>query len=216
MRAGEAETGSLQSAPIKVCWDGIEEEQLRKTISRALFLTALWLPAQLSAASVTYYYNSLDSNPDNFMGILTVQSDQAGQDVPILTLTVTAVVSGETLTFTQADVSGPAEAQYDTNPADPLLTLHPFPAYSITDPTLGGQELVLGPLIPGATSLGAPLIFDFPSSPLVVDASDNGEWLLTPPSSSSSAPEPSTGMLSVLAITAFGGFMRFSRTQRSL
>jgi hypothetical protein len=138
-----------------------------------------------------------------------------GQDVPILTLSVSAVVNGETLNYTAADQSGSAEAQYDANPSDPLLMLYPFPAYYVLDPVLGGQELVLGPLTPGATSLGAPLIFDVPSSPTVVDASDNGEWLLTPPSSSTTAPEPSTAALSALAAAALCGFMHFRRRDRA-
>lgn len=117
---------------------------------------------------------------------------------------MSALVNGETLHFTTGDQSGPAEAEYDTNPTDPLSLLYPYPAYFVLDPVLGGQELVLGPLTPAPSSLGAPLIFDVPSYPITVDASDNGIWLLTPPPSAS-APEPSAGTsfaLFVLVIAA--------------
>jgi hypothetical protein len=153
------------------------------------------------SADVTYYYNSLDSNPDDFTGILTLPTYFPGAPLPIMTFSMSAVVDGETLNFTTADQAGSAEALYDTNPADPLSLLYPYPSYGIVDPVLGGQELILGPLTPGPSSLGAPLIVDVPSSPIQVDASDNGVWLQTPPTASSSVPEPSA--MSVLALLFF-------------
>ena len=96
---------------------------MRRATYAVLFLAALSGAAQLSADTVTltYYYNSLDSNPDDFTGMLTVQADEAPQDVPILTFSLSAVVDGQTLNFTEADQSGPAEAQYDTNPSVRVL-----------------------------------------------------------------------------------------------
>jgi hypothetical protein len=190
---------------------------MKNTTSRVVLLATLWLPAsiflsapaQLPAATVTYYYNSLDSNPDDFTGTLTVLSNAPNQPVPIEMFSLSAVVSGETLNFTTADQTGPAEAEYDTNPSDPLSTLFPFPGYGIIDPVLGGQELILGPPTPAASSLGAPMIYLVPSSPVVVDASDNGVWLLTPPPGS--APEASTVTLFALAMAALCGFTRFQR-----
>jgi hypothetical protein len=189
---------------------------MRKTTSGVLFLAALWLPAiflstaaQLSASEI-YYYNSLDSNPDDFTGTLTLQSDAAGQPLPFLTFSMSAVVDGETLNFTAADQTGSSEAIYDTNPTDPLSVLG-SPTYSVVDPVLGGQELLLGPVTPHASSLGAPQIFDVPSSPPIVDASDSGVWLLTAPPSSTSTPEPSTAVLVGLAAAALWGFSRVHR-----
>ncbi len=168
--------------------------QLPQLVTVGIFLSTA---PQLSA-DVTYYYNSLDSNPYHFTGSLILPSSSPGAPLPILVFSMSAVVDGETLTFTTAGQSGPAEAEYDTNPTDPLSLLYPYPAYFVLDPVLGGQELVLGPLTPAASSLGAPLIFDVPSYPITVDASDNGVWLLTPPPSAST-PEPS-------AVTSFALF----------
>jgi hypothetical protein len=46
----------------------------------------------------------------------------------------------------------------------------------------------------GSTALDTLQIFKVPSSPIELEASDNGVWLLTPPSASTSgptaAPEP--------------------------
>jgi hypothetical protein len=192
---------------------------MRKSASRALFRVGRWVPAgilllfaaPLPADTVTYYYNSLDSNPDDFVGTLTLPSYFPGQDVPILTFSLSAVVRGETLTFTTGDQAGSAEAQYDTNPTDPLSLLYPYPSYSIVDPMRGGEELILGPTTPAASSLGAPRIVEVPSSPVVTDASDNGVWLLTPPGSTASTPEPSTVMLLAAALAALGGLARWGR-----
>jgi hypothetical protein len=185
---------------------------MSKTTPRAFFLAALWLPAaillstpaQLAADTVTYYYNSLDSNPNDFIGTLTLPSYFPGQPVPILTFSLSAVVNGVTLNFVTADQTGSAEALYDTNPNDPLSLLYPYPGYGLVDPTLGGLELLLGPFTPAPSSLGAPVIFEVPSSPTVVDASDNGVWLLTPPPPPSSTPEPSTLTLFALPISVLG------------
>jgi hypothetical protein len=169
-----------------------------------MFLSA---PALLSA-DVTYYYNSLDSNPFQFTGYLTLPSNEPGQILPILTFFMTAVVDGQTLTYTTANQSGgAAEAEYDTNPADPLDLLYPYPTYGvIVNPVLGGQTLVLGPATPAAYGFGAPMIYDVPSYPVTVSASDNGVWLLTPPSpTSASAPEPSgVGLFVLLALATVG------------
>jgi hypothetical protein len=189
---------------------------LRMKIAQLPLLTAIGIlfsaAGQLSAASVTYYYNSLDSNPYDFMGTITLPTYFPNAPLPFLSFSMSAVVNGETLSFTAVDQTGSSEAEYDTNPNDPLTILSE-PTYSINDPVLGGQELQLGPLTPVASSLGAPLIMDVPSSPVIIDASDNGVWLLTapPPSNSNTAPEASTATLFSLAITALCGFTRFGR-----
>jgi hypothetical protein len=190
-----------------------------KTVRLPLLAAAgIFLATTAMSATVTYYYNSLDSNPDHFTGTLTLPSYFPESPLPILTFSMSAVVDGQTLNFTTGDQSGPAEALYDTNPNDPLSLLYPYPTYSIVNPVLGGQALRLGPLTPAPSSLGAPLILDVPSYPLEVDASDNGVWLLTPPTASSgSAPDTaSTAALLAFATVALAGFTRFHRRDRVL
>jgi len=181
-----------------------------------LAAAGIFLSTAAQSQTVTYYYNSLDSNPDQFTGILTLPSYFPGAPLPILTFSMSAVVNGQTLNFTTPDQTGPAEALYDTNPNDPLHLLFPYPGYGIVNPVLGGQELVLGPATPAAFSLGAPMIYDVPSDPVVVDASDNGVWLLTPaPPPSTSAPDTaSTATLLALASAVLGGFTHFHRRSR--
>ena len=65
-------------------------------------------------------------------------------------------------------------------------------------------------------TMGAPLIFDVPSYPLTVDASDNGVWLRTPPGSASVPETASAATLFALAIGALCAFTRFHRRDRAL
>jgi hypothetical protein len=187
--------------------------QLPLLVAAGIFLSAA---PQLSA-DVIYYYNSLDSNPDNFIGTLTLADtnfpEHPNSPLAITEFSMSAVVDGETLSFTMA-TGGPHEAQYTSGDlTDPLLMDDPYPAYFITgDPIFGGLTLVLGGSDPGPTSLGAPVIYQVPSSPVVTVASDTGEWLLTPPSSSGgpggsggNAPEPACFILAgcgLISLTA--------------
>jgi hypothetical protein len=129
---------------------------------------------------------------------------------------MSAVVDGQTLSYTTADQTGPAEAMYDANPADPLSLLYPYPGYFTLNPVLGGQQLVLGPQTPAASSLGAPMIFTVPSSPIDVTASDNGVWLLTAPLASVPETTATVPLFGLAIITALSGFTRFHGRDRAL
>jgi hypothetical protein len=152
---------------------------------------------------VTYYYNSSDSNLDDFQGMLTVESGEGGQNVPFLSFVMTADVDGENLTFTAADQTGSSEGIYANNPASNPLNIDPTPTYGIVDPVFGGLGLVLN-----GTS-GSPYIEEVPSYPVDIIASDTGQWLLTPPSSSGSVPDNASTLL--LLVSGVAGLVACRR-----